>query len=139
MMNKKDYFNFLWLMTEKEIKARYKNAFFGFLWILFNPLLQMIIMGIVFQNFIKIPTNSNNYFLFIFPGLLVWNFFSLSINKATSSLVWQRNLIQKAKFPRETIPISIILSNFFNFLISLVLLTIFLLVTNNIYLKYVSN
>ncbi len=131
-MTSKDYLNFLLLMTEKEIKARYKNAVLGFLWIFLNPLLQMLIIGIVFQNFVKINTGVNNYFLFIFPGLLIWNFFSLSINKATSSIVWQRNLIQKAKFPREIIPISIILSIFFNFLISLILLVIFLLAAGQI-------
>lgn len=133
-MDYKYYFNFLFLMTKKEFVARYKNAFLGFLWAFFNPLLQMLIMGVVFQNFINIKTGTNNYFLYIFPGLLVWNFFSSSINKATSSLVWQRNLIQKAKFPREIIPISIILSNFFNFIISLTLLITFLVATGNIVL-----
>ena len=121
----KNYFDFLWAMTEKEIKVRYKRAMFGFFWIILNPLLQMLIIGLIFSFFIKIP----NYFLFLFSGLLLWQFFSLSVSKTTPSFIYERSLLQKAKFPKEAIPISIIISNFFNLLISLILLLSFLLLS----------
>ncbi|OGY16032.1 MAG: hypothetical protein A2785_02585 [Candidatus Chisholmbacteria bacterium RIFCSPHIGHO2_01_FULL_49_18] len=124
----KHYFDFLWAMTEKEIKVRYKRAVFGFLWIILNPLLQMLIIGIVFSYFIKIE----NYFLFLFGGLLLWQFFSLSLQKATPSFVYERSLIQKAKFRKEVIPASIILSNYFNLLISIAMLILFLLLTEQL-------
>src|SRR3990172_12605877 len=103
----KYYSDFLWVMTEKEIKARYKRAVFGFLWVILNPVLQMLIIGAIFSFFIKIP----DYFLFLFTGLFAWNFFFLCVSKTTSSIVNERALLQKAKFPTEAIPISIILSN----------------------------
>ncbi len=131
MANKslKNYFDFLWEMTEREIKARYKRAVFGFLWVILNPLLQMLIIGFIFSFFIKIP----NYYLFLFAGLLPWQFFSLSVSKATPSVVHERALLQKAKFPIEAIPVSIILANFFNLLISLILLVLFLLILNLVF------
>jgi lipopolysaccharide transport system permease protein len=116
----KYYLDFLLAMTEKEIKARYKFAVLGFLWIVLNPLLQMIVMGFVFQFFV--PVKVDNYFLFLFTGLLPWNFFSMTISKCTPSIVFERALIQKAKFPRESIILSIVLSNLFHFLIALGLL-----------------
>lgn len=119
-------------MTKNDIKARYKNAFFGFLWIFLNPLFQMLIIGFIFQNFIKIPFA--NYFIFLFIGLLAWNFFSHSLIKITPSFVFERNLIQKAKFPKSIIPFSIIFSNFFHFIISLLILIVFLLFTNQLFL-----
>lgn len=125
-----NYFDLLLAMTEREIKARYKNAVLGFLWIFLNPLFQMLIIGFIFQNFIKMPIS--NYFLFLFPGLLAWNFFSYSLIKATPSIVWERSLVQKAKFPHEVIPLSIVLSNFFHFLVSLFLLIIFLAFTHQL-------
>jgi lipopolysaccharide transport system permease protein len=109
-------------MTEKEIKARYKFAVFGFLWIVLNPLLQMLVIGFVFQFFV--PVRVENYFLFLFAGLLAWNFFSLSVTKATPSIIFERTLIQKAKFPREAIVLSIVFSNLFHFVISLLLLLV---------------
>lgn len=110
---------FVWAMTEKEIKARYKMAILGFLWIFLNPLLQMLVMGFIFQFFIPIKTT--NYFEFLFPGLLAWNFFSYTVIKNTPMYINERALIQKAKFPREAIVISIVLSNLFHFFIALVM------------------
>lgn len=133
----KNYINFLLAMTEKEIKARYKKAVLGFLWIILNPLFQMLIIGFIFKNFVKIPVD--NYFLFLFPGLLLWNFFSYSLTKATPSIVYERDLIQKSKFPREAIPLSIVFSNFFHFLASTFLLFIFLIIVRNTYFLNLSN
>ena len=109
----------LWGMTEKELRTRYKRTLFGFLWIFLNPLIQMIVISLVFALFIKDPIPHYNFYLFI--GLLLWNFFSLSLTKATPSVVYERDLIKKARFPRIVIPLSIILANFINFLLALVL------------------
>lgn len=111
------WLEFLAAMTEKEIKARYKHALLGFLWIVLNPIIQMVVIGFVFQFFI--PVDVDNYFLFLFAGLLPWNFFAYSLIKTAPSIVYERSLIQKAKFPRETIVLSIVLSNAFHFIISL--------------------
>jgi len=114
------WLDFLFVMTQKEIKARYKHAALGFLWIAINPLSQMAVMGFVFQFFV--PVHVDNYFLFLFAGLLPWNFFAQSLTKTTPAFFYERNLIKKAKFPRETIVLSIILSNLFHFLVALGLL-----------------
>lgn len=116
------WLDFLLAMTQKEIKARYKRATFGFLWIVLNPLLQMLVLGFVFQFFV--PVKVDNYFLFLFAGLLPWNFFAQSLTKTTPAFFYERSLIKKAKFPREGIILSIIFSNLFHFLIALVLLII---------------
>lgn len=98
-------------------------AILGFLWIFLNPLLQMLVMGFIFQFFIPIKTA--NYFEFLFPGLLAWNFFSYTVTKNTPMYINERALIQKAKFPREAIVLSIVLSNLFHFLIALVIFVLF--------------
>ena len=72
-------------MTEKELRARYKHTVFGFIWIVANPLLQMLVIGFIFPFFIRERIDNYNYYLF--TGLLVWNFFSLSLTKATPSIV----------------------------------------------------
>ena len=120
----KYWVDFLLVMTQKEIKARYKHAALGFLWIIINPLSQMLVMGFVFQFFV--PVRVDNYFLFLFAGLLPWNFFSQSLSKATPAFFYERNLIKKAKFPRESIVLSIILSNLFHFLVALLILVVLL-------------
>lgn len=97
-------------MTEKELYARYKNTVLGFFWLVIIPLLQMFIIGFVYTYFIR--QSMEHFLLFLYIGLLAWNFFSASLSKATSSIVSERSLIKCAVFPREIIPLSIILSNF---------------------------
>jgi lipopolysaccharide transport system permease protein len=109
-------------MTEKELRARYKHTLFGFFWLVANPLLQMLVIGFIFRFFIKSPIPYYNYYLFL--GLLVWNFFSLSLTKTTPSIVFERSLIKKAKFPHIVIPLSIILSNFIHLLAAFILFLI---------------
>src|SRR3989344_6014787 len=92
-------------MTQKELQARYKRTVFGFLWVVINPVLQMIVIGFIFRFFIKEPIN--NYYFYLLIGLLMWNFFTLSLTKA--------------RFPRMVIPLSIVLSNFVHFALSLVI------------------
>lgn len=109
-------------MTEKELRARYKHTLFGFFWLVINPILQMLVIGSIFTFFMKEPIE--NYYYYLFTGLLVWNFFSLSLTKATPSIVFERSLIKKAAFPRSVIPLSIILSNFFHLVVAQLLFLI---------------
>lgn len=127
-MQFKHFFDLLLSLTQKEIKARYKHAVLGFLWIFINPLIQMLIMGFVFSLIFRFGVK--NYYLFLFTGLLPWNFFSLALNKATPRIVYDRSLVQKSKFPRSVIPLSMVLSHFFHFLASYLMLIIFLLITH---------
>jgi len=113
------FIDLLFAMTEKELRARYKHTVFGFFWLVANPLLQMLVIGFVFTFLLKQPVK--NYYFFLFNGLLVWNFFSLSLSKTTPAIVYERSLIKKARFPHAVIPISIILSNFIHFFLAFLL------------------
>lgn len=110
------FFELLTAMTEKELRVRYKHTVFGFLWIIINPLLQMLMIGFVFRFFMK--QTIEHYYHYLFAGLIVWNFFTLSLTKATTSVVFERSLIKKARFPRSVIPLSIILSNFIHMVLA---------------------
>jgi len=109
-------------MTEKELRARYKYTILGFIWLVINPVIQMIVIGFIFTFFIKEPIP--HYYFHLFIGLIIWNFFSVSLSKTTPSIVYERELIKKSKFPRSVIPLSIILSNFINLLIGMILFVI---------------
>lgn len=112
--------------TKRELSVRYKKTLFGFLWMFLNPLLQMLIIGFVFGSFIPKPEQLDNYFVFIFLGLLVWNFFSNTVLKNTTLYVNERVLLQKSKFPKEIVLLSVIASNFIHFCISLLIFLLYI-------------
>lgn len=125
-MQKYDWQSLLFELTKKEISVRYKKTFFGFLWMFLNPLSQMLILGFVFQNFTNLTVKTQNYFIFLFIGLLIWNFFSNTVQTTTPIYVNERSLLKKGKFPREIILLSVIFANLFHFVVSLLVLIIFL-------------
>lgn len=117
------YFDLLSALTLKELKAKYKSTTLGFLWAFLNPLLQMIILSVVFSFFLRIQVE--NYPIFLFAGLLPWMFLNLSLTSGTATLVDNRDLLKKMVFPKEFLPLAAISANLVNFAASLV---IFLLI-----------
>lgn len=117
--NWNEWLDFTLALTQRELKGRYKHVALGFLWIVANPLLQMLVIGLIFQFFSPFPTE--DYFLYLFLGLLPWNFFTASFSRAVPLFVYERHLIKKAAFPRESLIFSLILANLFHCLLGLML------------------
>jgi len=112
-------------LVMRDLKVRYKSSVLGFLWSLLNPLLLMLVFTVVFT--VMMPNADIPKFpVFLLCALLPWNFFSSAMMGAVNSIVYNGSLIKKVYFPREIMPISVVLSTFINFLLSLPVLFIFL-------------
>jgi len=114
----------------KEIKIKYKSAVLGWLWSILHPLLLMFVFFFIFTFIIKMGIK--NFPLFLLSALVPWFFLSFSLSAATTSIVDNSGLLKKAYFPQEVIPVAIIVSNLLNFIVSLALLFV-LLIINGIY------
>ena len=111
----------------RDLKVRYRNSILGVLWSLVNPLLMMLVFTIVF-TVIAPTTDIKKFPVFILCGILPWNFFSFSVIGSIRSIVDNAPLVSKVYFPREVLPISVVLANLINFLIALLVLFAFILV-----------
>ena len=113
--------------VSKEIRGKYKGSFLGVLWSFVNPLLQTIIYSIVFS--ILLRNDMEHYTTFIVIGVLSWTWFTTSISGGTNCVVINGGIIKKVYFPREILPISIVTSGMINYLISCLIILIFLIAT----------
>ncbi len=104
-------------LTQREIKARYKQSIVGYFWVVLNPLAQMFVYTFVFSQVFKFPTEVP-YPLFLFAALLPWTLLQGVVTTATNSLVANDILIKKVAFPREIIPYSVLLAKMIDFLFS---------------------
>ena len=111
--------------VKKEIRGKYKGSFLGILWSFVNPLLQVLVYAIIFPYIMRVKTD--NYLIFLICGIIPWTWFTTSISNGTSCIILNSNLIKKVYFPREILPISIVTSGMINFLISCVIILIFVL------------
>jgi ABC-type polysaccharide/polyol phosphate export permease len=104
----------------RDLKSRYKRSVLGFLWSLLNPLAMMIVFTVVFT--VIMPSQIENYPIFLLCGLLPWNFFTGALMLSINSVAGNANLVKKVYFPREVLPISAVLANLVNFLLGLAVL-----------------
>jgi len=118
------YRELLFSFTRKELKVKYRGSALGFLWSLLNPILTMLVYSFVFS--IVLRAGIQEFAIFLICVLLPFNFLSNSVNYGTGSIIGNSNLVNKIYFPREIIPLSIVLANLFNFLLELAALFIVL-------------
>ena len=117
-----NYRELLKTSVKKEVRSKYKNSFLGVVWSFLNPLLQIVVYAIIFSLILK--NKQENYAIFLCCGIIPWTFFSIAINRSAFIMIENGNIIKKVYFPREIIPISVVLAETINFLISTVVSSI---------------
>lgn len=119
----KKYKNLLKELTFKNVKLKYRNSWLGILWSFIQPLLNMIVLSVVFGG---IFGRHNKYIVcypvFIFTGRLLFSFFSTSTKQAMTSFRRNAGIIKKVYVPKYMYPLSSIFSNFVTFAISILCL-----------------
>jgi lipopolysaccharide transport system permease protein len=105
-------------LVVRDLKVRYKSSVLGVAWSWLSPLLMMIVYTLFFTIFFN-RRDIHHYPVFLLCGTLPWSFFADSVIQTTSSIVGNAHLITRVYFPREVLPISYVLSNLVNFLITL--------------------
>jgi ABC-type polysaccharide/polyol phosphate export permease len=111
----------------REIKARYKQSFMGFFWVILNPFFQMLIMSAVFSQIMKVGNLGVPYPIFLYAGLLPWLFLANSLSGSLSVLVDNSALLKKIYFPREIFVLSVLVAKTFDFLLASIVFIILML------------
>ncbi len=93
-------------LVRKDLKVKYQGSSLGFFWSLANPLLQLIIYSVVFAVFMRSSVPAFGFFLM--SGLLVWNFFSMSVTGSSISILANAGLVKKVPFPHASLPLAAI-------------------------------
>lgn len=112
--------NLVYNLVARDLKVKYKGSILGFFWSLLNPLIMLIVYTVAFKYIIKIRVK--DFPVFFLCAFLPWSFLSLSLSMAVSSIKDNANLVKKVYFPREILPLSIVLSNLVQFLLTFIIL-----------------
>jgi lipopolysaccharide transport system permease protein len=116
-------------LVGRELKARYRGTVLGFFWSFFNPFLLMVVYTAVFGLILQ-PRDADFmgkplvYALFLFTGLLPWQWFVASTLESSTVLMTNGNLLKKILFPAEVLPIVTVTANLVHFLFGLPILFI---------------
>ena len=117
-----NYRELLYFLTKRDIKVRYKQTVLGGLWAIIQPVFTMIVFTILFGRLAKIPSDGIPYPIFVYAGLLPWNYFANALSASGNSLVGSANLITKVYFPRLIVPASASLAGLLDFFVAMIVL-----------------
>jgi homopolymeric O-antigen transport system permease protein len=107
----------------RDISVRYKQTVMGVLWAVFQPFVTMVIFTFVFNRMARIQSGDNTpYPIFLYVGLLIWQYYSGTVTKASDSMVSNASIIQKVYFPRFIIPASTAITGLVDMAIGAVIL-----------------
>jgi len=113
-----DYRELVYFFVWRDLKVRYKQTIIGVAWAVFQPVMTMIVFSIFFGTLAKMPSEGVPYPIFVYSGLLFWNFFVSSLTDVSNCLISNQSIVTKVYFPRLILPIANVFTNFVDFLIA---------------------
>ena len=128
------YKELLYFLTWRDLKVKYKQTIIGVGWAIFQPFITMVIFSVFFGKMLKVPSDGIPYPIFVYTGLLLWQFFSTSLTDISNILINNQAIITKVYFPRLILPISSTITKFVDFVIASGLLVVLM-----IYYEYLPN
>ena len=105
----------IFLLIKRDFVTLYKQTLLGPIWFVIQPLINTLIFTIIFGKLAKISTDEIPDVLFYMSGTVLWGYFSLCLMNTSNIFVKFSELFSKVYFPRIVIPISIVVTSFFQF------------------------
>ncbi|MEK7501742.1 MAG: ABC transporter permease [Patescibacteria group bacterium] len=112
------YKELLYFFTWRDLKVRYKQTAIGVAWAILQPFMTMVVFSVFFGGLAKIPSDGVPYPIFVYVGLLFWQFFSSALSDTSMTLISNQTIITKVYFPRLILPISSVLTKLVDFAIA---------------------
>ena len=120
------YIDLIIVLTQKEIKVRYKSSFLGYVWSILNPLAFAFIFFVIFKVVMRIQME--NYTLFLITGLFPWQWFSNSVNMSPGVFLGNASIIKKANFPRNLTLLAVVLQDMIHFVLAIPVIVFFMFI-----------
>lgn len=122
----------IYSLIRRDILVRYRGSILGILWSFFNPLLMLgiytFVFSVVFQaRWGTAQASRTDFALILFAGLMVFNLFSETMNRAPGLILSNINYVKKVVFPLEVLPVVSMGTALFQFSISFLVWFIFML------------
>lgn len=121
----------LYQLILRDLKSRYKQTFFGALWVFGRPLVELGAYILVFGAFLRAPSDGVPYPLFAFSGVVLWSFVSGGISRGARAVQSEGGLVAHAPFPKATLPLAAIIGALIDSLLAAVMLA-FLMVYEHV-------
>lgn len=101
-----EYRELTYFLVVREIQGVYRQTALGISWIFLRPIINTLLLTLVFGNLVKVPSDNVPYALFSMSALIPWGYFSNAVMRTSRSLVDNTQVISKVYFPRMVLPLA---------------------------------
>lgn len=122
------YAHSLWLLSARDLKVRYSTSALGYLWSILDPLVMSAIYWFVFTQVFQKSVGHEPYIVFLITALLPWVWFNASVSDFTRAFNKDARLVRSTAIPRSIWVNRIVLSKGIEFLCSLPVLALFVVI-----------
>ena len=112
-----------------EFKLRFFGSALGYLWQLMRPLMLFGVLYVVFTEFVRLGEGIAFYPAVLLTGLVLFQFYSEATSRSVTSVVDREALVRKIEFPRMAVPLAVVLTAYFNLVLNLFAVLVFVLAT----------
>jgi lipopolysaccharide transport system permease protein len=120
------YRDLIMLFVRRDFISQYKQSLLGPLWFILQPLITTLIFSVILGGVLG-RSAGIPYPIFMLSGLTIWNFLTAIISKTSNTLVANASIFGKVYFPRLTVPISVMFSNYISFCLQFLLFVLVML------------
>ncbi|MFN2616494.1 MAG: ABC transporter permease [Thermoleophilaceae bacterium] len=110
-----------------EFKLRFFGSVLGYLWQLMRPLMLFGVLYLVFTKFVRVGAGVPHYQAILLTGIVMFTFFSEATGGAVTSVEGYENLVRKIEFPRLVVPLSVLLTAYFNLALNMIAVLVFVI------------
>jgi ABC-type polysaccharide/polyol phosphate export permease len=111
------------MLSRADFQVRYKRASFGVLWSVAVPVIQSVVLAVVFARVINVG-NGKTFGIYVMSGVLAWSYFGGAVGTGSTAIVDGTGLTDKVWFPRALLALVPTLANLVGLGASLVVLVI---------------
>lgn len=104
------YKDLLFRFVRRDLLVSFQQTVLGPLWVFLQPLLSTLVYFIIFNYIARITTGNTPPILFYLPGVIIWNYFSESLNGTMYTFLYNSHIFSKVYFPRLIAPFSNVLT-----------------------------
>ncbi len=117
-------------LVKTDFKLRYQGSAIGYMWSLLRPLFMFAILYFVFTTVFPLGKGVPHYPVYLFLGIILWNFFTEMTQQSLGSIVGRGDLIRKIRIPRWLIVTGTSLNALINLALNSVVLVVFMAINH---------
>jgi lipopolysaccharide transport system permease protein len=123
-------------MVRREVSGRYRGSWLGLLWSLLTPILLLAIYTFIFGFVFKVRWGEGRnvdgeFAAVLFCGIILHGFLSEVLTRSPLLIIGNVNFVKKVVFPLEALSWVTVGASLFHFLLALVVLVAFLLLSGS--------